>query len=421
MRSWMLLWALALVGCFAQTAAPPFRLWTPTEAASLRTRLNGPDPTIAAAARKDLDRHAWNLLKLVTGKSSHPIWYWDWCTIDEVYSDAPCPAAPVRVHRLRPKTAEDLPSIETVLSSSYYNPAMAKYLRRPLSGAVPERPDALKDQKIALPDHAGVPMLALAKALAEARGPEWSGTLPVMPDDAVIVKPVWFRVPCPDPGRAPTVGVYHGTPPDGWDPDKPEHGVKISPESLNHAPCSVPVEMMVRPDPAMLRLDDFMYFRSKKAVNFEVIGVPQGQIGEGDYLLLMGLHVITHEQAEWVWTTFWWTETPTEVSEQPDWVKKDKKLRHFNMRTTVNMGEDPDKDAISNPYIEGRAQGGSKAHCIACHRNASLSVTKVNSGIHLNATTPPPTDWKILPDSHNSIDMRFIWSITLRANEQQPQ
>jgi hypothetical protein len=169
-------------------------------------------------------------------------------------------------------------------------------------------------------------------------------------------------------------------------------------------------------DTGMMKLDDFFYFRSKAGSNFQVEGVKDGLILEGDYLLLMGLHVITHEQKDWVWTTFWWSPKPADDDAKPDWAQKDEKFCHLNMRITVEFREDQGQEPVFNPYLEATTKGGAKAHCIACHRNAMVKVTGTGTpSAQLTAPVPKMEDWKTLPDCKGSVCTSFIWSVARRA------
>src|SRR5205823_2221982 len=124
------------------------------------------------------------------------------------------------------------------------------------------------------------------------------------------------------------------------------------------------------------------------------------------------MHLITHEQPDWVWTTFWWSPNPTEIEDRPDWVAKDPKLRYFNMRVTMNIGKEP----VFNPYLEATFEGGSKSHCIACHRNAAVQVTGDNPEKPTLSFQPPaPADVSKQPDCRLSVCTNFIWSIARHA------
>jgi len=54
-------------------------------------------------------------------------------------------------------------------------------------------------------------------------------------------------------------------------------------------------------------VDDFIHFKLSKS-QAEAMG---GNAKEGQYAVLVGMHVNTRENRRWTWQTFWWSENPT--------------------------------------------------------------------------------------------------------------
>jgi hypothetical protein len=176
------------------------------------------------------------------------------------------------------------------------------------------------------------------------------------------------------------------------------------------------VDKLVKDDPGGVSLFDFFYFRSLKGEQIQVEGAPKDAIVMGDYLLLTALHVITREHPDWVWTTFWWDANPSEIADRPDWVAKDEKLKHFNMRITIQKASEAGPQPVFNPYLEGTHTSGTRSNCISCHRNAAVLATRDGTSFQLTAR-PVPSMSQPAPqaDCLNAICTSLIWSLARRS------
>jgi hypothetical protein len=122
----------------------------------------------------------------------------------------------------------------------------------------------------------------------------------------------------------------------------------------------------------------------------------------GDVLVLVGLHIITKEIPDWVWSTFWWNPQANQGRFAAD--KFDQKIikgvwRNYLMDTTFSMEtpresqqqrksaslktgciqigctstESPSAKICFNPYLEGNLPDrGQLSNCMNCHKQATF-------------------------------------------------
>jgi|HubBroStandDraft_5_1064220.scaffolds.fasta_scaffold00330_8 hypothetical protein len=86
----------------------------------------------------------------------------------------------------------------------------------------------------------------------------------------------------------------------------------------------------------------------------------------GDYVVLVGMHIIKKVNGHWIWATLWWTDDPDYYRGQSGVRVVGGQWSHFIMKFTVNDASDP----LFNPYIEGFDDNTLKLNCIACHSYA---------------------------------------------------
>lgn len=101
-------------------------------------------------------------------------------------------------------------------------------------------------------------------------------------------------------------------------------------------------------------LDDFIYYR----LTAEEAAASGGNAQEGDYAVLLGMHLTTKETKRWTWQTYFWTATPenppfpssAEVAQNKAFIK-DKAVAHYATTVAYQM--------ISpvQPYTGGNLQG----------------------------------------------------------------
>lgn len=128
---------------------------------------------------------------------------------------------------------------------------------------------------------------------------------------------------------------------------------------------------------------------------------PKGQYFEA---VLLGLHIITAEQKNWTWNTYWWTPTPiTDFyhADQPAVFKDEGPWRFYAMDATLSPTE-PRKPnayqrAVFNPYIEGLTANATRSNCIYCHSMAvTRHYTPPDLSHEIHSGSPPPCAYQVI-------------------------
>lgn len=100
-------------------------------------------------------------------------------------------------------------------------------------------------------------------------------------------------------------------------------------------------------------------------------------VKEGDYLVLMGVHLTTKETPDWVWATFWWdahAASDPKAAGRPPSIRG--KWRNFLMDTTLSANTPIETDKgpkiCFNPYLELQLpHDGNISNCLQCHSKAA--------------------------------------------------
>lgn len=95
-------------------------------------------------------------------------------------------------------------------------------------------------------------------------------------------------------------------------------------------------------------------------------------------VVLLGVHIITAELSDWVWSTFWWTAHPDTDplhTDQPAEITNSGPWSFYSMDSTmsVTMPADPIDNGpkiVFNPYLEGPNANGPVSNCMFCHQMA---------------------------------------------------
>ncbi|QEE27059.1 hypothetical protein FTW19_02950 [Terriglobus albidus] len=164
--------------------------------------------------------------------------------------------------------------------------------------------------------------------------------------------------------------------------------------------------------------------------------------GKFFYALLMGVHIITAEQHDWVWSTYWWTPNPKEDTrhdDQPPSVAQYGPWWFYAMNTTMSptvpLEEDGSPHIAFNPYIEGPNHNATSSNCMYCHQMAVMrpGSSKITAEQAIRSGSPPPCAYKhplptgcpltdILPynDAYrrDATATHFLWSV---ADNQDPE
>jgi hypothetical protein len=152
-------------------------------------------------------------------------------------------------------------------------------------------------------------------------------------------------------------------------------------------------------------------------------------VKEGNYALLMAMHVTGKEINVWTWQTFWWSPNPQDPingMDRPASIASP--WNNYNMNTAYYMVSPPGKlqsgtPLISfNPYLETNLIGtlssevGSKdtitwygafSNCMSCHRMAAWEQSTYIPNGNIDPANP------VLFSNNTKTD--FLWSIPTRA------
>jgi hypothetical protein len=124
-------------------------------------------------------------------------------------------------------------------------------------------------------------------------------------------------------------------------------------------------------------------------------------------MVMVGFHVMTRETPNWIWATFWWQDTISQIggATLEPW-------SFFQSKATINS-----QDAVANPYLEGPTQPGMNSNCLDCHRFAIFSP-QFASPLAKIIANPTPADRDLgSPNSCfvSGIQTHFLWTIALHA------
>ena len=118
----------------------------------------------------------------------------------------------------------------------------------------------------------------------------------------------------------------------------------------------------------------------------------KSMVRQGNYALLVAMHVTGKEVPNWTWQTFWWspdTSNPVFGSDRP--ISIPSPWSNYNMRTAYYMVSPPGQEKGGeplhsyNPYLETNLSGkvptsvlgdsikwyGVFSNCMSCHRMAA--------------------------------------------------
>jgi len=206
------------------------------------------------------------------------------------------------------------------------------------------------------------------------------------PDTSVMVKPV-FRLAS---GTGITILPYWAGPVNSTTPSTPGPNtwtkkMAVVPEGMD------PSKVKVREGNADLPSMSVNDFYNLKLTKEEAAVLPGSK--EGDYMLLVGMHVSSREIDNWTWQTFWWSFVkPAIATDIKDKVKPP--FDHYQVAVGYSFMTGPNSegqenpDALPlvcyNPYLEARfgnnvfvrpGQLGIESNCMSCHRCAAWPAT----------------------------------------------
>jgi hypothetical protein len=135
---------------------------------------------------------------------------------------------------------------------------------------------------------------------------------------------------------------------------------------------------------------------------------------EGDFAILLMMHVTTKEIPDWVWSTYWWHDRPDEGAfgaDRPAVVTG--VWRNYRMDSAYDMDRPREYDGTPNvafnPYLENFDMGA-VSNCMTCHRQSRWTPTGAPNFI-VTRGAPAADD----PMFKDSIKADFLWAIPTQA------
>jgi hypothetical protein len=196
------------------------------------------------------------------------------------------------------------------------------------------------------------------------------------PNTSIMLKPTYQVVS----GSAVTTLTYWTGPTDSSNPSSPDPG------AWNKKMLVVPPGV-AKPDGSDLPLvgiDQFYSIKLNKEEAKAITSLGQGTANEGDYALLVAMHVSSREIDNWTWQTFWWSfDKPAIPKSQPPVALP---FDHYNIAVGYSYTTGPDSPeglnvVCYNPYLEAGfsnktfpvtpGQLGIESNCMSCHRTAA--------------------------------------------------
>ncbi|HWZ45782.1 MAG TPA: hypothetical protein VNW97_20075 [Candidatus Saccharimonadales bacterium] len=168
---------------------------------------------------------------------------------------------------------------------------------------------------------------------------------------------------------------------------------------------------------------------------------------EGDYIVLIAMHIMTKEQQDWTFQSLWYhpdankSETCRYCKSRPNNIK-DKTFRHYLLTTTYGTTQQPGKrnyyapantkpgvdiwPVAYNPYIELAASHPITTNCMNCHHRAAwpplLSQDKPDEGrasSYLQETPPNPNPLEVFPGNapifNGLLTLDSMWAVSDRG------
>ena len=143
---------------------------------------------------------------------------------------------------------------------------------------------------------------------------------------------------------------------------------------------------------------------------------------QGDYLVLVAMHVMSKEQPSWTFQSVWWSDRPNAggyATDRPNLpvTQAHGPWRHYLMTSTYGIPATPGGSQwpiAYNPYIELAADHPIKTNCMNCHQRAAWPANRQEyqapggpGALDIFAQTNPVMNGLIGVDS--------LWSISDRA------
>lgn len=148
---------------------------------------------------------------------------------------------------------------------------------------------------------------------------------------------------------------------------------------------------------------------------------------QGDALVLVAMHVMTKEQPDWAFQSFWWSDTPNDPvygANRPIVPNAQGPWQHYLMTSTYGFPADanPSQWPIAfNPYIELAAGHPIQTNCMNCHKRAAWPPFYASTSPHasyLAAGGPGALDRFGDNDAifQGLLTVDNVWSVSDRAS-----
>jgi len=261
--------------------------------------------------------------------------------------------------------------------------------------------------------------------LASRRASRGRSAIPDFPDDAILLKAVWYPVHREGVTRLPVwdgeSARPEGNPTRTWtrevviDPvsEEPTSGATLDDvvDGVDGSLSATARTSVVHHVP----LDAFIY-RTLVTVD-EVVAARRAArdptLAIGDHVVLVGMHISTREIPDWVWITAWWHDRPDAgpyAAGRP--ASLGGAARSYLLDVAISATSPREADGsphvAMNPYLEARFQDGVHSNCVACHRRAALGATEY---LPVTRGDIAPTD----PYFADKTTTDMVWSLALEA------
>ncbi|WP_429933073.1 hypothetical protein [Agrobacterium vitis] len=237
--------------------------------------------------------------------------------------------------------------------------------------------------------------------------PVWDND-PRYPGDAKNFPTTWTRVVVVDPigGQQTPAKVTLG----GFDHSNPR---VVSINDFYH--------LKISDEEASLGNADFRV----RAAAMQVLGRP---LKGGDFIAMTALHIATREFEPWVFTTFWWSDAPSQNPLGADMPKEvHAAFRNYIMDVSYNINgpKTPDgKAPVSyNPWLELFQIGGTRSQCMACHARSAYGPKTIAFFNPADMSTKDPNGFEATPQNPGdpnflpgTLDLQRVWTIQTRAH-----
>jgi hypothetical protein len=246
-------------------------------------------------------------------------------------------------------------------------------------------------------------------------------SVPVFSDpESMALKLVWLLIPSDDTKPCAELPVWDNQP---SDPKQPSNDARLWPRSVQ---IRISPRQECRGNEDTVDLDRFYYRKLD-----DLSQVRTGGAGRASgYQILVGMHMITKEIPNWVWSTFWWHDSALSGDSI---FAADRKGIHFNksvwrnylMDFSVDMDRpwqpDASPRAAYNPYIEAKFPDGTHSNCMTCHSRASWPALPPRETLssfgglldldQIVVTGSEAAPYTYFPEADQVLNLRFLWTL----------